>query len=87
MTGAHVCEFSQGICPIIVVFSENYGGLSKIETVSTSQPEHFPVDTGRKLNVLCTFNLGPVSTGFRCWHFETGRKKSVKKLQKNKKFS
>ena len=23
----------------------------------------FPVDTGRKLNVLCTFNLRPVSTG------------------------
>ena len=22
-----------------------------------------PVDTGRKLNVLCTFNLRPVSTG------------------------
>ena len=46
---------------------------------------HFPVDTGRKvnihktfrrrrrlLNVLCTFNLRPVSTGFLClcnlWH-------------------
>ena len=26
-----------------------------------------PVDTGRKLNVLCTFNLPPVST--RCWFF------------------
>ena len=25
----------------------------------------FPVDTGRKLNVLCTFNLRPVSTGFQ----------------------
>ena len=24
---------------------------------------HFPVDTGCKLNVLCTFNLRPVSTG------------------------
>ena len=24
---------------------------------------NFPVDTGRKLNVLCTFNLRPVSTG------------------------
>ena len=23
----------------------------------------FPVDTGRKLNVLCTFNLRPVSAG------------------------
>ena len=23
----------------------------------------FPVDTGRKLNVLCTFNVRPVSTG------------------------
>ena len=23
-----------------------------------------PVDTGRLLNVLCTFNLRPVSTGF-----------------------
>ena len=25
---------------------------------------HIPVDTGRKLNVLCTFNLRPVSTGY-----------------------
>ena len=25
----------------------------------------FPVDTGRKLNVLCTFNLRPVSAGFQ----------------------
>ena len=80
MPGAHVCEFSQGICPIIVVFSENYGGLSKIETVSTSQPEHFPVDTGRKLNVLCTFNLLLVSTGFRYWHFRDWYKKSVQKF-------
>ena len=24
----------------------------------------FPIDTGRKLNVLCTLNLRPVSTGF-----------------------
>ena len=25
--------------------------------------ENLPVDTGRKLNVLCAFNLRPVSTG------------------------
>ena len=25
----------------------------------------YPVDTGRKLNVLCTFNLRPVSNGAR----------------------
>ena len=26
--------------------------------------EDYPVDTGRKLNVLCTFNLRPVSKGY-----------------------
>ena len=25
---------------------------------------YYPIDTSRKLNVLCTFNLRPVSTGY-----------------------
>ena len=29
-------------------------------------PILFPVETGRKLNVLCTFNLRRVSTRFSC---------------------
>ena len=40
-----------------------------------------PADTGRKLNVLCTFNLRPVSTGnipMHLWKNET------KKTNKNK---
>ena len=74
--------------PIIIVFSENYGGFSKIETVSTSLPEHFPVDTGRKLNVLCTFNLCLVSTGFRYCHFRDWYKKMCPKIQlRNCKFT
>ena len=28
--------------------------------------EFYPVDTGRKLNILCTFNLRPVSTAYEC---------------------
>ena len=30
-----------------------------------------PVETGRKLNVLCTFNLRPVSTGILAGKFVT----------------
>ena len=33
-----------------------------LETISLSKLTN-PVDTGRKLNVLCKFNLRPVSTG------------------------
>ena len=27
----------------------------------------YPVDTGRKLNVLCAFNLRPLSAGYVSW--------------------
>ena len=27
----------------------------------------FPIDTGRKLNVLCAFDLRPVSTGLQLY--------------------
>ena len=32
-------------------------------TICLHKTCNYPVDTGRKLNVLCTFNLRPVSTG------------------------
>ena len=35
-------------------------------TVANVTDELYPVDTGHKLNVLCTFNLRPVSTGYGC---------------------
>ena len=33
------------------------------EWKATKLSKHFPVDTGRRLNVLCTFSLRPVSAG------------------------
>ena len=45
--------------PFSIVFS------AKIFDGKSLNEGSFPVDTGRKLNVLCTFNLRPVSTGFQ----------------------
>ena len=41
----------------------NAGSLGKSKA---SKVIRDPVDTGRKVNVLCTFNLHPVSTGEVC---------------------
>ena len=41
---------------LLMVFS------SSLIAQKASYMLHFPVDTGRKLNVLCKFNLRPVST-------------------------
>ena len=37
-----------------------------------------PVDTGRKLNVLCTFSLLSVSTGMLNLYKQRGKKNNVK---------
>ena len=39
------------------------GSLNTIFPNKGTEQNTVPVDTGRKLNVLCTFNLRPVSTG------------------------
>ena len=39
--------------------------LTSLGNLTGTEYTHIPVDTGRKLNVLRTFNLCPVSTGMR----------------------
>ena len=53
-----------------LIFEMSKNRISKMESVSQFSViwEYFkktanPVDTGRRLNVWCTFNLRPVSTG------------------------
>ena len=37
--------------------------IKALQSLRHTYGNHYPVDTGRKLNVLCTFNLRPVSMG------------------------
>ena len=41
-----------------------FGHISRSDKIAWKAFRTYPVDTGRKLNVLCTFSLRPVSTGY-----------------------
>ena len=46
-----------------------------------NSPTYIPAETGRKLNVVCTFNLRPASTGIVLYQkFSTKRPKGLNQV-------